>query len=173
MTTELPTELQTPRIQDGVASAAAITLQETNPPEAEKCHISFANYVEGKCCVNGLSGTNAQGVVSIIKDVGLNFRNHGGLQTKFVIKQVLNSPPYDDFYKKLPKEICDGQEVREINYEFPRKEIFLRIYYYALTDSPNPMFYILAISDFHENLDHKPAEVKMRDFKKPKHRWGK
>lgn len=175
MTTELPTELQTePRKQDNIASAAAITLQETNPPEAEKCLISFANYIEDKCCVGNLKRNNAQGAVSIIKDVGLNFRNHGGLQDKFTIKPVHNSPPYGEFYRKLPKEIIEGEEVKEIIYTHEKKEIDLRIFYYAITDAPHPVFYLLAISDVHENLDHRTFESKKfasNRHSRKKRRW--
>lgn len=164
MNEELPTGLPEEKVGESgyIDKAAAITFQTTVPPEVERYHISFANYNENKCCVPGLSKENAKSVVNIIKDIGINFKKHAGINPRCQISQIVNAPPYQDYYKGLPQEIIDGQEVREIKYEDDRREVWLRIYYYSIDSTPISVFYLIAISDKHENLNHKSPEQKTK-----------
>lgn len=150
--------------KDKIEQVAEATLADISPPELERFNISFADYKEDKCRVDGMNGNNARIAIKIVRDIGLDFKSqayfsskHGS--AKLEIKPVFNSAPYDDYYKKLPSEIQDSQEVKEIKYKDTRrdKEVDLRIFYYTLSN----IFYMLAITaDVHENLDHSPHKHK-------------
>lgn len=158
----LPTEIPDAdgNEKDKITEVAEATLATISPPELEPFHISFVDYKEEKCRVNGMSGNNAQMAIKIVRNIGLDFKSqdhfvskHGS--QKLEVKPVLNSPPYDDYYKKLPAEVADLQEVKEIKYVDTKRgnEVDLRIFYYSLSN----IFYMLAITaNTHENLDHAP-----------------
>lgn len=162
MPDNLPTDI--PEIdsegKDKIEEVAEATLADISPPELERFNISFADYKVGKCTVDGMNGRNAQIAIKIVRDIGLDFKSQGYFSskhssTKLEIKSVINMPPYDDYYKKLPDEVQDAQEVKEIKYIDTRreKEVDLRIFYYTLAN----IFYMLAITaSVHENLDHVP-----------------
>ncbi|MEI7810328.1 MAG: hypothetical protein WCI41_02095 [bacterium] len=156
--------------EDKITKVAEETLGQFTPPEVEPYSISFVNYKEDKCKIDGMNGNDAKMVVKIIKDIGIHFKSKENFLSKqscsSEIKPVMNSSPYDDYYKKLPDEIVDAQEVREIKYKDTRqdKEVDLRIFYYTLSS----VFYMLAITaGVHENLDHKPHFFKNNK----KRRW--
>ncbi len=155
--------------EDKISRVAEATLEQIPTPEIEPYNISFSDYKEDKCSVNGMNGNNAQMAIKIVKDIGLNFKNqeHFSRQvgSKIEIKPVINSSPYDDYYKKLPSEIVDAQEVKEIKYVNTRsgKEADLRIFYYTLSN----IFYMLAITaNIHENLDHKEFKFKKNNYRR-------
>lgn len=154
--TELPVEESGP--EDKINKVAEGTLNNISPPELERYKISFANYKKDKCSVDGMNGRNAQVATKLIRDIGLHFKNQelflrSQSSSKIEIKAIVNIPPYHEYYKDLPSEIQDAQEVKEIKYIDirPNKEADLRIFYYTLSN----IFYMLAISCVHENLDHK------------------
>ncbi len=165
MPDSLPTEIPgSGANKDKIIEVAEATLAASSPPEIQPFNISFINYKEDKCGVNGIDGRNAQAAIKIVKNIGLDFRGHSLFATKhggpkMEIKRVSNSAPYDDYYKRLPSEISDFEEVKEIKYVDARvgKQVDLRIFYYALSN----IFYMLAITaSSHENLDHKPIQYK-------------
>ncbi len=168
----LPTEIPGPVDSDveKISKAAESIFAQNSPPEIEPFNISFVDYKEDKCKIDGMEGKNAQMALKIVRDIGLNFKSGEHFQSKMAsskleIKHVSNSSPYDDYYKRLPTEVVDSEEVKEIKYldTRPEKEVNLRIYYYTLAN----IFYMLAITaDFHENLDHKPVEFKRNKKRK-------
>lgn len=134
----IPTEIPDNEgvVKDEIESVAECTLSQISPPELERFHISFANYKEAKCSVDVMDGRNAQMAMKIVRDIGLDFKSHQHFISKhsngkLEVKPVYNSPPYDDYYKKLPGEIQDLQEVKEIKYIDTRanKEADLRIFF--------------------------------------------
>jgi len=152
---EIPTGDSVTQSEDKVAKVAVDTLEKSTPPEGEPFNISFNNYKEEKCCIKGMEGWNAQAAIKIIKDIGIKFNGSGFTYT---VKSISNGRPYEDFYRGIPDEIIDGQEVKEIVYEKYKKpnQIFLRIFFYTLRN----VFFLLAISTVHENLDHREPEYK-------------
>lgn len=145
--------------EDEITKVAEDTLKDIPPPEMEPYKISFSNYKEDKCTIQGMDGKSAQIVTKIIKHIGLNFKSQdffslNKLDSRMQIKQVFNSRPYSEYYKNLPYEIQTGEEVKEIVYDDDRtsNKVNLRIFYYTLSD----IFYMLAVTaGVHENLDHK------------------
>jgi len=160
----LPTGIPGAERDEQISKVAEETLAQISPPEAEPYNISFINYKEDKCRVNEMDGNNARMALKIVRDIGVDFKSHDLFTSKHVggkleVKQVFNTPPYDDYYKKLPDEIKDGQEIKEIKYINTKKEkeVDLRIFYYTLSN----IFYMLAITaGVHENLNHKPFQNK-------------
>lgn len=162
MQDSLPTEI--PGIngtnKDEITEVAEATLAESFPPESEPFKISFADYKIDKCRVDHMDGNNAQVAIRIVKNIGLDFKSHNDFMTRhgssrLEVKKVYNVSPYDDYYKRLPAEIQDLEEVKEIKYVDTRsdKEADLRIFFYTLSNT----LYMLAITaNVHENLDHKP-----------------
>ena len=158
----IPTEIPNEEVggEDKIMRVAENTLADTSPPELERFHISFYNYIEDKCSVDGMDANNAQTAIKMLRDIGLDFKGYDHFikkhaKSRLEIKVIRNSSPYDDYYRRLPDEIVDGEEVREIKYvdTRPGKEVDLRIFYYTLSN----IFYMLAITaESHENLDHKP-----------------
>jgi hypothetical protein len=164
MLDSLPTEIPHTdgNDKDKITEVAEATLATISPPELEPFNISFVDYKEDKCRVDGMSAKNAQIAIKIVRNIGLDFKSHDHFVSKhgshkLEVKSVFNSPPYDDYYKKLPSEVVDFQEVKEIKY-VDRKhgsEVDLRIFYYSLSN----IFYMLAITaDTHENLNHRPPQ---------------
>lgn len=172
MLESLPTEI--PGADDGdidkISEVAEETLSEISPPELEPFKISFADYKTDKCRVDSMSGNNAQIAIRIVKNIGVDFKSHNDFVAKhgssrLEVKKVHNISPYDDYYKKLPTEIQDLEEVKEIKYVDTRdgKQADLRIFFYTLSN----ILYMLAITaDVHENLDHSPHRASRN-----KHRW--
>ncbi|MFA6601929.1 MAG: hypothetical protein WCT02_03665 [Candidatus Paceibacterota bacterium] len=161
----LPTEIpDRDGRKDIISEVAEETLAGITPPEVEPFDISFTNYKEDKCRVDEMDANNARIALRIVRNIGVGFKSHnyfashyGG--SRLVIKPVYNAAPYDDYYKKLPSEIQDLQEVKEIKYVDSRKgkEADLRIFYYTLSN----IFYMLAITaNAHENLDHSSYQNK-------------
>lgn len=161
MSDALPTEIPEAENshEDAVSEVAEATLTQIPPPELERYKISFSDYKEDKCTISGMNGKNAQMAIKIIRDIGLNFKSQDYFSSKqtnqrLEIKPVINSSPYDVYYRGLPDEVQDSEEVKEIKYtdDRPDKEADLRIFYYTLSN----IFYMLAITaNVHENLDHK------------------
>lgn len=174
MLDSLPTDIPIGEVveKDIITEVAEATLAETSPPELKPFYISFTEYKKDKCKVDGMESKNAQVALRIIRDIGLDFISYGDFVSKhgsqrLEIKQVFNEAPYDDYYKKLPAEIQDQQEVKEIKFVDirPKKEVNLRIFYYSLSN----IFYMLAITaNTHENLDHK--KFKQNQYSHKRHR---
>lgn len=147
---------------DGISKVAIGTLDKSTPPEIRPFDISFSDYKEEKCTLQNINPKSAQATIKIIKDIGIDFKGSSTFQSKYggarlSIKPVVNSAPYDGFYKKLPSEIIYNQEVKEIVFVDDRKnkEAKVRIFFYVVSK----IFYILAIqADSHENLDHMPYQ---------------
>ena len=155
---KIPTESSVVKGEDKIEKVAQTTLSQTTSPEAELYNISFANYKLDKCSIKGIEPWNAQAAIKIVRDIGIDFKGGNFESENYTIKPVMNSRPYDDYYKNLPEEIVGGQEVREIIYEREKNDnqVFLRVFFYTLQN----IFYMLAISTVHQNLDHKDPQFK-------------
>ncbi len=153
MTSEVP-EVVGPQVADESLQSIAVTElpEDSVAPEALPYKISFQDYKEGECQIDGMGKPSAAVALKVVRDIGMSYPTESHLMSccKHIdeIKPVVNKGDYSVLYKGLGYDI----EVREIKCKRedkrrPDRAYDFRLFFYALDIEKT--FYIIAIRKDH------------------------
>jgi len=133
-------------LPDVVPSIVAELPQTEEAPEISPYRISFAEYKEKECQMNGMTGDNAKATLMILRDVGIYYtseENYWSKASNVEIKPVARGGDYTVFYRGL----AEDSELKEIKYKHLRKSIDIRLFFFTLERERT--FYLVAARQDH------------------------
>lgn len=140
-----------------VPKEAAEFPKEQEDVEAIPFKISFEDYKNRECQIDGLKKTNAAAVLKIIRDIGVYFTDESNLLANAsCIDEILTIVRRGD-YLQICKGLEEDIQVKEIKYAHqnrrqPENDVDIRLFFYTLESERT--FYVLAVRQDHYNLDH-------------------
>ena len=148
---------------------AASYPDEAEAPESLPYSISFAQYKEKKCEMREMEKSNAAALLLVIRAVGMHYKaeHQPPPLERMEFKPVFNDGDYCELYRSL-----DQEEVKEIKYTHPSKNIDLRLFYFTVPSKR--MFYIIAAkSAQHIDTDKGARATEIRKAQKRHDRRAK
>ena len=147
---------------EGIPVTASLVSQETEGPETKLYKISFEEYKDKECQMDGMDSDNAKATLIVLRDVGIYFTSEANYQSKagtgVEIKHVARDGNYAALYKGLVEE--DIYEIK-LKRSQKEKEIDIRVFYFTL--EPEKIFYIVAAK--HTHIDTSKGKYKGKEKK--------